>query len=133
MMLVIDSNIMFSALIKDSVTRKIIMETKERLLLPYYFFEEYEIYREVIIKKARIPKKDIDIALDKMLSKIEIIPREKLLENAKEAFELVRDIDMNDTPFVACALAHPGSAIWSDDAHLKKLKGIKVLNTKEIL
>lgn len=50
-----------------------------------------------------------------------------------EAIRIVKDIDMGDASFIACALLYPDSIIWSDDKALKKQKEVKVLNTKEII
>lgn len=47
--------------------------------------------------------------------------------------KLVRDIDLNDILFVACALAHKESIIWSNDSDLKKQSRIKVINTGEAM
>ena len=132
-MLVIDSNVLFSALIKDSVTRRIILESKEKFLLPYYFFEELKSHKQLIKEKTRLTDEELDILMGSLLNKIEIVPKHRLSENSKEAFDLLKDIDMNDTPFVACALAYPGSAIWSDDKRLKQIKKIKVISTKELI
>ena len=51
----------------------------------------------------------------------------------EEALEIVKDIDIDDTLFVACALAFPNSIIWSDDKKLKEQNKINILNTKEIM
>jgi len=50
-----------------------------------------------------------------------------------EAYEIVKDIDINDVLFVACALAYKESIIWSNDSNLKKQSSIKVINTTEAI
>jgi len=47
--------------------------------------------------------------------------------------EIVKDIDPDDVLFVACALAHPNSVIWSDDKKLKSQSKVKILNTRDII
>lgn len=62
-----------------------------------------------------------------------IVPNEITLPFRKSALEIIKDIDIDDTLFIACALAFPDSIIWSEDKKLKKQNKIKVLNTKEIM
>jgi predicted nucleic acid-binding protein len=62
-----------------------------------------------------------------------IIPEEVLKLHKKEALEIVKDIDLDDVVFIACALAYPDSSIWSDDKKLKKQNKIKILNTAEMI
>ena len=51
----------------------------------------------------------------------------------EQALEIIKEIDIDDVLFVACALAFPHSIIWSEDKKLKNQNQIKVLNTKEII
>jgi len=133
MKIVIDSNILFSALIKESITRKIILEYDDFFLFPSFIFEEMEKYKNELLKKSGMSKEEFNKLLKIILKKVKIIPNEVLTNYKKEALELVKEIDINDMVFVACALAHFNSVIWSDDKRLKNLKNIKVLNTQEII
>jgi predicted nucleic acid-binding protein len=45
----------------------------------------------------------------------------------------MKDSDIDDVPFVACALGCQGSIIWSDDNDLKRQNRIKVYTTREVL
>ena len=54
MRIIIDSNILFSALIKDSVTRKIILEYNGCFLFPYIIFEEMEEHKEELLEKKSL-------------------------------------------------------------------------------
>ena len=131
-MLVLDSNIIFSALIKDSSTRKIIIDSKEKFLFPEFIFQEAEKHMNILIKKSGMEIKHYTQLLQLILRRVEFVPNSKLLKHKEESLRLTKNIDINDALFVACALAYPGSAIWSDDKKLKKIKRMKVLNTKEI-
>ena len=52
MIIIIDANILFSALIRDSKTREIILKTDEFFLFPSYIFIEAQKYKQEIITKA---------------------------------------------------------------------------------
>ncbi len=62
-----------------------------------------------------------------------MVPSEVLYSFREEALNIVKDIDMDDVLFVACALAFPGSMIWSDDKKLKRQSRVDVLNTSEMM
>ena len=133
MNIVIDSNQLFSALIKDSKTRKIILEYNCNFLFPSFVFEEMQKHKTELLEKSKLQEGDFNQLLKLMLKKVIIVPNEKLLPYRKEAFEIVRNIDPDDVTFVACALAYKGSILWSNDRKLKNQSQVKVLNTKEIV
>ncbi|MEK6963600.1 MAG: PIN domain-containing protein [Nanoarchaeota archaeon] len=68
-----------------------------------------------------------------LLRKVVVVPSEVLYSFREEALNIVKDIDMDDVLFVACALAFPGSMIWSDDKKLKRQSRVDVLNTSEMM
>ena len=133
MNIILDSNILFSALIKDSTTRKIILEYDSFFLFPSFIFLEMEKHKEELFRKSGMDKIDFDKLLYLILRKVTIIPSEVLFPYREEALKMVKEIDPNDIIFVACALAYFNSIIWSDDKKLKKLDKIKVLNTEEVI
>ena len=133
MNIVIDSNPLFSALIRDSATRRVILEYDGLFLFPSFIFIEMERYRHELLRKSGMAEKDFRKLLQLMLKKVVIVPNEVLAPYKSEAYEIVKDIDPNDVLFVACALAYSGSIIWSDDRKLKKQSRVQVLNTNEII
>jgi predicted nucleic acid-binding protein len=131
MNIIIDSNILFSALIKDSTTRKIILEHEGFFLFPSFIFEEMQKHKHELLDKSGMTNQDFNLLLNLLLKKVIIIPNEKLQLYKQQADELVKDIDPDDSVFVACALAYKG-ALWTDEKRLKKVKNIRVLDTKDI-
>lgn len=132
MRIVIDSNIVFSALIKDSENRRIILNYQGLFLFPSFIFEDMNKYKELLLKKSGMNNEDFETLLRLILKKVEIISEDKLTLQREKALEIVKDIDQKDAVFFACALAYPGSIIWSNDRNLKKQSTIKVLDTSEI-
>jgi len=133
MNIIIDSNVLFSALIKDSLTRRIILEYEKLFLFSLFIFEEMEEHKQELLNKSKMNKEEFEILLSLILKKVIVVPYETLSPFKDKALKLVKDIDKDDIIFVACALAYKDSIIWSDDKGLKKLKNIKVLNTREII
>jgi len=109
--IVIDSNILFSALIKDSITRRIILDYENQFLFPSYIFEEMEIHKTELLTKSKMKEKDFEELLSLLLRKVIIIPNEILLHYKKEAYQIIKDIDPDDVTFIACALAFNDSVI----------------------
>ena len=132
MNIILDSNILFSALIKDSLTRKLILEYDRFFLFPGFIFNEMGKHKLEIIKKSKMANRDFDKLLRIILKKVLIVPSSILYSYRNEALEIIKDIDINDVIFIACALAYPDSILWSDDKKLKKQDDVKVFNTNEI-
>ena len=132
MKIVLDSNILFSALVKDSKTRRIILEYEGFFLFPQFIFEEMEKHIEELLKKSKLSKQEFNTLLTTLLKKVVIVPNDVLLPFRRKALDIVKNIDKDDVLFVACVLAYPESIIWSNDKKLKTQKSIRVLNTNEI-
>ena len=132
MNIVIDSNILFSALIKDSITRKVILDYNGTFLFPEYIFEEMEKHKEELLKKSKMKSKDFNNLLSLLLGKVLIVPTNSLYKYKKQAYEIVKEIDPGDVLFIACALAYPQSFLWSDDKKLRRQSIVPILNTREM-
>ena len=132
MNIVIDSNVLFSALIKDSLTRGLILRYTGFFLFPSFIFEEMKEHKDELVSKAKMPQKDFNELLNLILSKVLVIPNETLKPYCKEALEIVKGIDSDDQIFIACALAYPNSILWSDDKKLQNQSRVKVLKTEQI-
>jgi len=130
--IVIDSNILFSALIKDSITRSIILDYEKQFLFPSYIFEEMEKHKTELLTKSKMKEKDFEELLRLLLQKVIIIPNEVLLHYRDEAYKIIKDIDPDDVTFIACALAFSDSVIWSDDKRLKQQSKIRIITTNEM-
>ncbi|MAF99458.1 MAG: hypothetical protein CMH61_02495 [Nanoarchaeota archaeon] len=132
MNIVIDSNVLFSALIKDSLTRKIILEYDGQFLFPSFIFEEMEKHKAELFRKSGLSQEEFDQLLIFILKKTIIVPTEILYPYRKRALEIIGHIDKDDVLFFACALAYLNSFIWSDDKKLKEQSIIRILNTSEM-
>ena len=134
MNIVIDSNILISALIREGKTREIIINSiEDNFLLPEFSLSEIEEHKDELILKSRLTREDFDILLDRLSRYIEIVKTESIIFFKKEARDIMGMIDPDDVMFIACALASPGSVIWSDDGHFKMQNRIKVYTTQEMI
>ena len=71
MRIVIDSNILFSALIRNSKTRKLILEYEGFFLFPNYIFSEMQRHKyELIAKSGMTHYNDWNWIIDKNIFKL---------------------------------------------------------------
>ena len=131
-MIVIDTNILISALIKDSITRKIIIESSLNFAYPEISLYEIIKHKDYILKKGNYNRSEFNTILNRLLEYINLIPLNVTKLKLDEAKEVMKDIDINDTAFLATALALDKSTIWSDDTDFEKQKIVKILKTKDM-
>ena len=67
MKLVVDSNILIAALIKDSMCRHILFHSDAEFLTISITEKEIQKYKHVVLQKARITEDDFDLLMEKML------------------------------------------------------------------
>ena len=130
MRLVIDTSSIISALIKNGISRRIIVSPAIQFITPDHSLKEISKYKELICKKAKINSNEFDIILNLLFEKITIIPKEEYEEFFDAAKTLIDDI--NDVTFIALGLASKADGIWSDDTHFKTRKEITIYRTREL-
>ena len=132
-MIVIDTNILISALIKESTTRKIIIESGFEFAYPEISLIEILKYKSYIIKKAGYSNLDFEKIFNKLLDYLNLVPLKIIESNLLEANKLIGKVDPDDIIFVATALTLKNSIIWSEDNDFLKQSIIKTVKTKELL
>ena len=133
MIFIIDSNILISALIKDSITRKILVESGWIFFYPEIAFHEIRKYQELILEKSRMNEEEYLQVLRRLLKHIILVPQEQFNSKILDAKNLMGERDPNDVVFLALAMSINNSKIWSNDNDLSEQKEIKVLTTKDII
>src|SRR3989338_7428335 len=127
MQLVIDANIAFSLLKKDSFSRKLMREHKLELYSHPFILDELRKHASELCAKVGVSDDKFDRLL-LILSKLIIVDKpSQQIHN--RALSLISDKD--DAPYIASAIKI-GCAIWSNDPHLKEQLVVKVYTTKEL-
>lgn len=129
MQLVVDANIVFAALIKDSHTRKLMTHPKIELFAPEFVFEELKKYQKELAEKTGLPEKEVSQASDALFEFINVAKTEEFQEFIKEAFSFIPN--KKDSPYFALCLAKK-LPLWSNDKKLKEQATIKVYTTHEL-
>ena len=100
MRLVLDTNILVAALIKDSMTRRILLLPDLEFLLPAFALGELARHRAKIARAARLKMDDIDLLLTLLLTSVVVVPFERIKPYLPAADALMGAIDPDDVPFV---------------------------------
>ncbi len=132
MKLVVDTNIIISALIKDSVSRKTITHINAELYTVGFSKIELLKHRDEILKKVNINVDELNLIMEKIFNKLIVLNDSIIKTKMAEAKRIMGDIDQKDAPFIAAALVI-NSSIWSNDAHFLKQKEVKILQTKDLI
>ncbi|MFH1247426.1 MAG: PIN domain-containing protein [Candidatus Micrarchaeota archaeon] len=115
MKLVVDTNIVISAIIRDATTRKLLFHPALELYAPEYIFEELERNKAEVIQKAGISLSEFETFLRVVSKVVNIVPKEAYSEYLEEAHQVIDYVP--DEPFAAVAIALGDCGIWSNDGH----------------
>ncbi|MEI6128321.1 MAG: PIN domain-containing protein [Pseudomonadota bacterium] len=132
MKLVIDINILISALLKDSVTRDILLFPEMEFYLPEYALDEIETHKNQIIQRSSLSENEIDIILATILENIQIIPSSQIKPFLNKVQDIMGAIDPCDVPFLALAFAVENEGLWSNDKHFRSIQEIKIWTTHDL-
>jgi len=133
MRIILDTNIIIGALLKDSTIRRMILDPSFEFYLPEYSIEEIEKHIDIITQRSGLNKENVHLLLHLLLTNIRVVPSEQLLNRYAEARRIIGGIDPEDIPFLALALAIPNDGIWTDDAHFHKQGKVKIWRTRDII
>ena len=132
MRLVVDTNRVIAALIKDSFSRKILLHIDAELITIPLLKEEVMKYKQYIITKSGLTESSFDIIFQKLYDHMAVLNEDIIKKYRDEAGAIMDKVDPDDTQFIAAALA-TNSDIWSDDPHFQRQKKIKILKTKDLV
>jgi len=128
--LVIDANILFSALIKNRLTSKLLFEEDFILYAPEFIVEEIQKYENFLLKKTSRTKEGFIQIIHILKEIITVIPKEEYSNFIEEAEKF--SPDEKDAIYLALALKLK-CAIWSNDKKLKQQDRIKIFSTEDLV
>jgi len=132
MKLVIDANVVISALIADSKTRELIVTVEPHLLTPAFVYDEIENYEELIVEKSGMEPDRVEQFIDLLFQYIEVVPADDFYPAIDQADEAIGDTDPDDVLYLACAIASD-AAVWSDDSDFDEQDLVETYSTGEII
>lgn len=130
--LVIDANIVISALFKDSFTRKFLLKArKPRLFAPDFIMEELSKYLPEFSERMKVGESELRATLEQLFlaSELKVVSKQEYSRFMETAAEISPDI--KDVQYFALALKI-GCPVWSQDSDFKRQFVVKVYSTKEL-
>jgi len=117
---ILDTNILFRGLrSRSEKLRDVLLESGHRFMAAKYLIVELFKHKERIIANTDCPEADTLLYLHEILRHIEFVDEEIIsIGSYAEAHRLCRDVDENDTPFIALTLELDGE-LWTNDEKLK--------------
>lgn len=131
MKIVIDANRLIAALIKEGMTRKILLNAEFQFISPDYLLSEINKYREELLKKTNLAPEDFETLVEMLFEYIEIIPRDEydsIIEKYKGQLR-----DEGDLPYLATCAALEAEGIWTHDPHLLQQSIVKTFTNIHLL
>jgi predicted nucleic acid-binding protein len=133
--IIVDTNIVFSTLLNPhSAIGEILMNIQDEFTFfaPELLKEELKRYAPKIIAYSKLDRKALSDIEELVLSTITFVQEESISEESWiQAFDLTKDIDEDDTPFVALGI-EINAKLWTGDKILSKglaKKGIDITIT----
>ena len=133
MKVILDVNVILSALIRDSTTRKIILNSQFDFYFPDPSLHKIRKYKSYILEKSGLSEEEYNKLMATLFKYIKLVPIEEIEKNWSEAKKIMEHIDPEDVVFIATALSINDSVIWSDDRHFEKQDKVKVLKTEDMV
>lgn len=133
MKLIIDTNILIAAFIRDSTMRRIIISGFFEIYALKTNLQELFMYKEYILQKSHITDNEFYTLISSIFQDIKFFGEEDYAMNIEKADFIMSAIDINDSFVIAAALSVDCDGIWSDDKHLKLQKVVPVFNTDDML
>ena len=116
-MIIIDTNLIISALIKRSYILFKILDLHLKgveILTPDYTLEEIKEHKDEILKASKLSEKDFDFIIDVLFRVIKVVKRDVYKDAGKLAKEIAKEFDIDDFPFIALSLKL-SIPIWTND------------------
>lgn len=121
MRIVVDANIVFSAILNSNgLIGELLFNTENQFdfYAPEFMLSELPKHKTKLSRLSKMSFDDIDISISQVLKNVKLISPDAIsILNWEKAFSLTANVDEDDTPFVATALAIEGS-IWTGDKKL---------------
>lgn len=117
---VVDTNRVFSALIpKASAIRDTLLDARLKFYAPEFLLTELHLHHEKLLKSSKLTETELRFYLNGIMGRIEFVPTDFIsIASRQQAYELCKDIDVKDTPFIALCI-EMGLPLWTGDLKLQ--------------
>ncbi len=132
MKLVVDANVVMSALIADSKTRELIVTLEADLVTPEVVHSEIETHETLIVEKSGMDLERVRQFVELLFEYVETVPASEFHQYIERADRTIGDTDPDDVLYLASALGC-NAGIWSDDSDFDEQDLVPVFTTGEVI
>lgn len=132
MKLVVDANVIISALIADAKSRELIGTLEADLITPKFVTEEIENYEELVAEKSGMRPERVTQFIELLFQYIEVIAASQFYSRITDANDAISEVDPDDVLYLACAL-ETDADIWSDDTDFAEQDLVVTHTTSDII
>ncbi|MBI4361445.1 hypothetical protein HY572_06790 [Candidatus Micrarchaeota archaeon] len=129
MKFVLDSNVFFSALLRDSSTRRLLTDPRLELYVPDYFFEELFKYASEFAERMGVSRYALLQGVMALSETVSVVSKSSYAHCTAKAFDVCPD--PADVDFFALAMSL-GCPIVSQEKKLKRQQAIRVITIAEL-
>lgn len=117
---VVDTNRVFSALIpKASAIRDTLLDARLNFYAPEFLQSELHLHHQKLLKSSKLTESELRFYLNGIMGRIEFVPTDFIsIASRQRAYDLCKDIDVKDTPFIALCI-EMDLPLWTGDLKLK--------------
>ena len=130
MKIIVDANVVISALIRSSITREVLLYPYIDYFSPDFLVKEIMEHEEEISIKVG---KGYKPALELIIKKLIVVPDYFYEDHMQKANKIIGRIDKDDEPYIALALALGADGIWSYDKGFRKQSQVNMFSTSDLL
>lgn len=131
MILVVDTNVIISALLRQSITQEILFYYASICYTPEYVKQEIERHKKEIMDRSNYDEETFNTILSLIFSRITIVPEDQYRSYKEEVLKFTPHD--KDWPFLALAM-HLDAKLWTYDLPLKERQNVvTVLTTKDLI
>lgn len=127
--LIVDANVIFAALIRDSITAKLLFVDDLHLYTPEFLLDEVKKYHKYLSTKTHRSKEEFESIYNVIKKRIAFIPMNYILPFIEKADKISPDPD--DSIYFAAALKM-NIFIWSNDKRLSEQDEVKIYTTHHL-
>ncbi len=132
MKLVVDTNRVIAALVKDSYSRRVLLSDKFEFFSLAFGRQELDKYRGYVLEKSGLTDAQFDVLVDALFHRVSVLEDSVVQSRMPEAKAVMDLVDSKDTPFIAAALAVSADGVWSEDPHFASQELVRVFRTKDL-
>jgi len=134
MRLVVDTNKLLAAFLKNGIVRSILLLSKHEFYTLDYAILEIEKHKDELLKRIHVKREQFQELMFELILKNVIVIRSSYIEDLiDDALEICKSFDPDDAPFIALALKLD-IPIWSNDKDLREKQDVvPVVTTAQIV